>query len=103
MTAALSEIIARDLPNSIQFGAFAPSIFGQFEPWLDTDEQIAEVRRIDLISGAVSTLKVHGFMGDQQAGKAFQKLIKRTEKVLRSSCSFQAALRARLATQEQQG
>ena len=104
MSTNLREIIERvEGAKSIEFGAFAPSIAEQFGSWMETKEQHDEVRRIDLIAHAVSTLKIHGFMGDQQAGKAFQRLIKRTEKVLQSSSKFRASLRARLATQEQQG
>lgn len=72
----------RDL--TIQFGALCEPLADQIEKLGLAVTDAAELARIQIISTAVSTVTIHGFMSHLQSDRARRKLFKRLEKIVRA-------------------
>jgi len=72
---------SRDL--TIQFGALCEPLADQVEKLGLAVTDAAELARIQIISTAVSTVTIHGFMSHLQSDRARRKLFKRLEKIVR--------------------
>lgn len=71
----------RDL--TIHFGALCEPLAEQIEKLGLTVTDAGELARIQIISTAVSTVTIHGFMSRLQSDRARQKLFRRLEKIVR--------------------